>query len=233
MSWKAIIFDFNGVIINDESIHKKLIDEILLGENLLPCDQDYNDLCLGRSDRLCLRQILAKRGRFVTQEYLNKLIQKKATAYREIISTLESLPLYSDVTDFLAKIKEHSLLIALVTGASRSDVELVLNSAGIADYFTVIVTGDDITTSKPDPDGYLLALSLLEKQHPHLLLKPSDCLVIEDTFAGIQAAKSAGMQVVGVANTYPLHLLQRQTNWVIDHLSDLELDRVEQVLALA
>ena len=86
--------------------------------------------------------------------------------------------------------------------------------------------------SKPKPDGYLLALNLLSQQNPSLLLQPSDCLVIEDTPAGIEAAKRAQMQVVGIANTYPLHMLQRQSNWTIDYLSELELDRVEKVFSM-
>ena len=232
MSWKAIIFDFNGVIINDEPIHQQLIDDLLLGENLRPSEGEYKQLCLGRSDRSCLNNILSRRGRVVSEDYLTKLIQRKAQAYREKIAQLDPLPIYPDVINFLAQIKARSLLIGLVTGALRSEVELVLNRAGIAEYFPVIVAGDDISTSKPEPDGYLLAVELLNQQNPSLLLKPSECLALEDTPAGISAAKNAGMQVVGIANTYPLHMLQRQTNWSVDYLSELELDRVEQVLSV-
>ncbi len=232
MSWKAIIFDFNGVIINDEPIHQQLIDDLLLGENLRPSEGEYKQLCLGRSDRTCLNNILSKRGRVVSEDYLKKLIEKKAQAYRQKIAQLDPLPIYPDVVNFLAQIKARSLLIGLVTGALRAEVELVLNRAGIAEYFPVIVAGDDISTSKPEPDGYLLAVELLNQQNPSLLLKPSECLALEDTPAGISAAKNAGMQVVGIANTYPFHMLQRQTNWSVDYLSELELDRVDQVLSL-
>lgn len=233
MSWKAILFDFNGVIINDESIHQQLIDDILLNENLRPSGTQYKQVCLGKSDRTCLRDILGKRGRLVSGEYLTKLLEKKAQAYREIVTQLDCLPIYPDVTTFLAQIKERSLLIGLVTGALRSDVELVLEKASIAEYFQVIVTSDDVNIGKPEPEGYLLAVNLLNQQNPDLLLKPSDCLAIEDTPTGIMAAKNAGMQVVGVANTYPVHMLQRQANWAVDHLSELELDRVQEVLSFS
>jgi beta-phosphoglucomutase len=98
-------------------------------------------------------------------------------------------------------------------------------------YFSVIVAGDDITTSKPQPDGYLLAVDRLNQTFPDLQLKPAECLAIEDTFAGIQAAKNAGIPVIGVANSYPFHMLQRRANWTVDFLSDLELDRIQQVYA--
>lgn len=65
----------------------------------------------------------------------------------------------------------------------------------------------------------------------NLQLQPSNCLAIEDTPAGIQAAKKAGMQVVGIANTYPFHLMQRRANWAIDYLTDLELERIQQVFS--
>ena len=65
---------------------------------------------------------------------------------------------------------------------------------------------------------------------PSLNLKPAQCLAIEDTPAGITAAKQAGMQVVGIANTYPLHMLQRQADWTVDYLNEIELDRVKKVL---
>jgi HAD superfamily hydrolase (TIGR01509 family) len=233
MTWKAILLEFNGVIINDEHIHQQLIDDLLLGENLLPSGSEYKQVCLGRSDRRCLQNLLSGRGRVVSEQYLSKLIEKKAQAYHETMTKLDPLPIYPDVTSFLAQIKERSLLIGLVTGAVRSDVEFILAQAGITKYFQVMVTADDLSVSKPDPDGYLLAVNLLARQNPHLSIKPSDCLAIEDTPAGIEAAKNAGIQVVGVANTYPLHMLQRQANWAIDCLSELELDRVEKVLSIA
>lgn len=226
---KAILFDFNGVIINDEPIHKQLIDEILLGENLRPCEGEFQKFCLGRSDRACLSDLLYSRGRVVTKEYLDKLIENKTKAYRQKLDQIENLPIYLDLVDFLTKIQEKGLKIGLVTGSLRSEVELVLDRANLASYFNVIVAGDDIKTSKPQPDGYLLALERLNRLDFNLQLQPSNCLVIEDSPAGIQAAKKAGMQVVGIANTYPFHMMQRQANWAIDYLTALELERIQKV----
>ena len=119
--------------------------------------------------------------------------------------------------------------MAVVTGAIRTEVELVLNKANLANYFQVIVGGDNVKESKPKPDAYLLAVDILNQKCQGINLKPSECLVIEDTFPGIEAAKLAGMSVVGVAHTYPFHILQRLANWCVDDLSDLELDRVQKV----
>lgn len=231
MTLKAILFDFNGVIINDEPIHRELISQILLEENLAPSVTEFQQICLGRSDRICLRELLLHRGRVISDQYLDKLIEKKAQRYREKLSQLNELPIYPDLLGFLKKVTEKGLKIGLVTGALRSEVDLVLKQGGIESYFSVIVTGDDIKTSKPQPDGYLLAVERFNRVDFNLQLHPSDCLVIEDSPAGIEAAKRARMQVVGIANTYPFHFMQRLANWAIDYLDELELERIEELFA--
>jgi HAD superfamily hydrolase (TIGR01509 family) len=229
MTLKAVLFDFNGVIINDEAIHQQLIEEILIEENLRPSSDEFRDVCLGKSDRVCLLELLKRRGRFLTESYLTQLITRKAQAYERQLQTLEKLPIYPGLEDLIFQIRAAQLPMGVVSGALRCEVELVLERAGIAQHFAAIVAGDDIKVSKPEPDGYLLAVERLNQKYPDLKAQASDCLAIEDTPAGIEAAKRAGMQVVGVANTYPFHMLQRQANWTVDYLHDLELDRVRDV----
>lgn len=229
MSLKAVIFDFNGVIIKDESIHLQLIDEILVEENLQPQKVSERQASLGRSDRACFQELLANRGRVATEEYLTQLLNRKAQAYALEIEKQEKLPIYPGVEDLIYQVRSRNLKIGLVSGAIGKEIELILNRAKLAEHFQVIVSGDDITTSKPKPDGYLLAVERLNQKYPELSLQPQECLAIEDTPAGIQAAKRANMQVVGVANTYPFHMLQRCCNWTVDYLTDLELERVQEV----
>ncbi|HBE19204.1 MAG TPA: HAD family phosphatase [Cyanobacteria bacterium UBA11149] len=231
MTLKAVLFDFNGVIINDEGIHKQLIEEILLQENLRPSADDYREYCLGKSDRVCLIDLLKSRGRFVSDSTLNSMIARKAELYRQKLEELPKLPIYPGLEDLIFKIRLAELPMGVVSGALRSEVELVLSRVELLPYFSVIVAGDDIKVSKPEPDGYLLAVERLNQQYPDLKASSNDCLAIEDTFAGIEAAKRAGMQVVGVANTYPFHMIQRQANWAVDYLNDLELERVQEVYA--
>ncbi|KYC38578.1 HAD family hydrolase [Scytonema hofmannii PCC 7110] len=229
MSLKAILFDFNGVIINDESIHEQLIEQLLIEENLTIKPGEYRKICLGRSDRACVKELLAKRGRVVSETYLTQLLNRKAESYVREIEKITKLPLYPGLDDLIFQARSRNLKIGIVSGAIRKEIDLILNRANLAEHFKLIVAGDDITTSKPDPHGYLLAVKRLNQEYPDLNLLPEECLAIEDTFAGIQAAKQAGMQVVGVAHTYPFHMLQRQANWTIDYLSDLELERVQEV----
>lgn len=229
MSLKAVLFDFNGVIINDESIHEQLISQILVEENLTLKKGEYQQVCLGRSDRSCVRELLASRGRMVREEYLTGLLHRKAAMYALELEKIEKLPLYPGLDDLIFQVRSRNLKLGVVSGAIRKEIQLVLNRAKLAEYFQVIVAGDDITSSKPEPDSYLLAVERLNQQYPELNLQPRECLAIEDTPAGIAAAKRAGMQVVGVANTYPFHMLQRCCNWTVDYLTDLELERVQEI----
>lgn len=233
MTLKAVLFDFNGVIINDEPLHEKLIEQILIEENLRPIPGEFQQVCLGRSDRVCLTELLNRRGRVVSESYLIQLMQRKAQAYQQQLDLMQKLPLYSGLDDLIFQVRSLHLKLAIVSGAMRSEIELVLNRASLAPHFPVIVAGDDITTSKPEPDGYLLAVERLNQEYPDLQLQPSECLAIEDTPAGIQAAKRAGISVVGIANTYPFHMMQRQGNWAVDYLCDLDLQWVQKVLSAA
>lgn len=228
MVLKAVLFDFNGIIINDEPIHQKLIEQILINENLRPKPGEYRKVCLGRSDRACLTKLLEIRGRVVTESYLSNLIKQKAEAYKQQIESLAELPLYPGLHDFISKLQTAQIKMAVVSGALRTEIEFVLSRIELTRCFTTIVAGDDLSKSKPEPDGYLLAVQRLNDLDPELNLQPWECLAIEDTPAGIQAAKGAGIPVVGVANTYPMHMLQRQANLAVDYFADIELARLQQ-----
>ncbi|MEO0684495.1 MAG: HAD family phosphatase [Cyanobacteria bacterium J06649_11] len=225
---KAVIFDFNGVIVKDESIHQQLIEEMLLEENLVLKRGEYKKICLGRNDRGCLKDLLASRGRVADEGYLTKLQQKKAQNYIEKIEALEKLPVYPGLNDLVFQIRSRDLKLAIVSGAIRPEIDFILEKAELDQYFPIIVSAEDITSCKPEPEGYLLALERLRTQYPQLNLQANECLAIEDTLIGTQAAKAAGLQVVGVANTYPFHMLQRQSNWTVDYLNELNLERIQE-----
>jgi len=228
MTLKAILFDFNGVIVNDERIHEQIIDRLMLEENLRLKPREFREICLGKSHPACIVELFNRRGRFLTETYLERLLIRKAEAYKTQLDTLEKLPIYPGVADFIAKVRSLGLKMAVVSGALRSEVEFVLNRAGLAENFELIVAGDDLTATKPEPDSYLLAVERLNQRYPGWNLLPAECLAVEDTLAGIAAAKKAGIQVAGVAHTYPFHTIGRQANWTVDCFADLELDRVQE-----
>lgn len=229
MPLKAVLFDFGGVIINDEMMRKQLVEALLVEENLRPNSDEYCRQCLGRSDRACLTALFELRGRIMTPQYFQQLSDRKATRYQTALAGLDKLPIYPGLTDFLFQLRAAHIATAIVSGSARAEVMAVLDRAHLIEQFTVVVAGEDIALGSPEPDGYLTAIDHLNQKTPSLHLTAGDCLVIDDTPAGIQAAKAAGMAVVGVANTYPFHMMQRQANWAVDYLSELEIERIRRV----
>lgn len=222
MVLKAVLFDFNGVILDDESIHETLISELLISENLRPAPDDFQTYCLGRSDRAALIELLKSRGRSVSDNYLDQLIQKKAVSYRQKLSEIDPFPFFEGFLPLIESLKAHQLKIGIVSGALRFDILTALEKANQS--VDVIISANEVQASKPSPEGYLKALDALQ-------IQPSEGLVIEDTFIGIKAAKAAQIPVVGVAHTYPFHMLQRFTDWTVDYLHELEIDRIQSVYA--
>ncbi len=230
MTLKAALFSFNGIIINDETIRQTLTNQLLLDENLRPDADDYKQVCLGRSDRACLKALLAQRGRTTSDAALDKMLAKKSLAYKQWLDSLAKLPLYPGLDDLIFRCRAADIKMAIVTGSQRQQVTDVLARTEWAEYFLTIVTGDDVSSvgSKPAPDSYLLVLERLNQANPGLNLQPNECIAIEDSFAGIEAAKSAEIPVVGVAHTYPNHMLQRRSTWTVDYLREIKFDWISE-----
>ncbi len=221
MPLQAVLFDFNGTIIDDEAIHHQLIDELLISENLRPTGKAHRRLCLGKSDRTALLDIFREQDRSVDEKQMQKLLARKSAAYQQRLSELEEIPIYADLVDFLDNLELAGLLLGVVTGSTRAGVEMVLAKTGLTQRFKVIVTAEDVTQGKPAPHGYLLAAQQLG-------VNPQHCLAIEDTFPGLLAAKAAGMSAIGIAHTYPFHMIQRRANWAVDCFADLEIQRIQE-----
>ena len=226
MALKAVLFGFNGIVINDDTIRQTLTNQLLLDENLRPDEDDYAQMCLGRSDRACLKGLLAQRGRSVSADSLDKMLTKKTAGYQTWLSELDKLPLYPGLDDLIFRCRAANVKMAIVTGAERSQVTSVLEQAELIEHFSIIVAGDDASAdgSKPAPDGYLRAIDQLNRAYLDLAVQVDECIAIEDSFSGIEAAKAANIPVVGVAHVYPNHMLQRRATWVVDYLREIKLD---------
>lgn len=231
MSLKAVLLDFNGTIIDDEAIHKRLIQQLCREAGLVWKPIDYFEVCLGRNDQNCLLDLFARQENVLSPEQLDELVQHKARLYQTVLAQQENLPIYPDVADFLFKLRSFQLNLAIVSGARRAEIEFVLQQANLTPYFSVIIPGDEVDQGKPAPEGYLRAIEQLRNQFPDLDLQAYNCLAIEDSYAGIEAAKQAKIKVAAVANTCPFHMLQRLANWTVDHLRDLEIDRIQAVFS--
>jgi HAD superfamily hydrolase (TIGR01509 family) len=229
MPLKVVLFDFNGVILDDESIHEQLIQDVMLSENVRITAEDFQQFGLGRSDRACLQDLFNARGRVVSPEYITKLLKQKTTAYQQKLQSLETLPLYAGVEALVQSFQDSQIKLGIVSGAQRAEIEWVLAQAKLQNAFDLVVSAEDISTSKPSPEGYKTAIAQFNTRYPDLALRPQDCLAIEDSFPGLESARAAHIPVVGVAHAYPFHMMQRRANWAVDYLSELEIPRLIQL----
>ena len=201
MKPKAIIFDFNGVIVDDEPLHLELFQKILKEEFIFLTDEDYHEKYLGLDDRGCFTAVLCDNSRTpdaADDEFIQVLIDRKAEYYREEIS--KRMLLFPGAVDLIKRLAEQYPM-AIASGALRDEIEYVLEHAGVRDCFKIIVAAEDVNDCKPDPEGYEKALEQLN----YVLnaeIQPTECVVFEDSVAGIEAAKAAEMYCIAVTNSY-------------------------------
>jgi len=217
---KAIIFDFNGVIVDDEPLHLELFRRVLGEEGITLSDEDYHSKYLGYDDRGCFTAALADAGRAELASdaaIIAELIERKAGYYRQTIE--ERMLLFPGAVE-LVKTLAGKFPLAIASGALREEIEIVLRRGKIRDCFSVIIASEDVIACKPDPEGYVMALAALNalRNEP---ISSRECLVIEDSIAGIEAAKQAGMWCLAVTNSYPAEKLT-QADWIVETLTDCD-----------
>ena len=226
---KAIFFDFNGVIIDDETIQMKAYQEVLRGHDINLLEEWYFG-ALGMDDRTFVRSMFAKAGKTLTDATLETVQSAKTSIHREMIK--DELPLFPGVLTFL-KSTSRVFSIGLVSMANRVEVGHVFERANLAPLFSVVVTAEDTSVCKPAPDCYVSGLSKLneKRQQERLLpLLPGECLAIEDSPPGIESARAAGMHTLGVTNTVAESALRAAGAEVVTHsLADWNVDAVHLV----
>src|ERR1043166_8155982 len=197
---KAIFFDFNGVIIDDEPIQMRA-DQEVLPDHQIDLTQDAYMRALGMDDRTFVKTMFQRAERPLTDPVLATVLNAKTELRRQMIQ--DELPLFPGVLTFLkAAAREFSL--GLVSMANKVEVGYVFERANLTPLFSVVVTAEDASVCKPAPDCYLAGLMKLNEKRQHerkLPLLAAECLAIEDSPPGIQSARAAGMRTLGITNT--------------------------------
>jgi HAD superfamily hydrolase (TIGR01509 family) len=189
----GILFDFNGVIVDDESQH---CDALIatLAEYGYPLDRDtYYREYLGFDDRECFRFSFERMGRPLDDRALEQAIARKHTAYERSIRS--SMRLVPGVADFIENAALDGFQLAIVSGALRSEIELVLGLCGLRPHFAEIVAAEDVGACKPDPQGFNQARQRLD-------LSANRCVVVEDSLPGLNAARAAGLRCAMVTTSH-------------------------------
>jgi HAD superfamily hydrolase (TIGR01509 family) len=197
MPIRAVIFDFNGVLVDDEHVHFELFREALATLGVPLDEAAYLDRYLGFDDRGAFVAALADAGRDAPPAFVDGLIARKAARYAEVAEAgLRSFPSAAETLAGLAD----RYPVAICSGALRAEIEYALRRLKVRNRVQSITSAEDTERCKPDPEGYLIALNRLRANLPDL--DAGQCLVIEDSLAGLEAARAAGMVAVGVTHTY-------------------------------
>jgi phosphoglycolate phosphatase/beta-phosphoglucomutase len=223
---KAIFFDFNGVIIDDEPIQMKAYQEILRGHQIDLTEEAYMS-ALGMDDRTFVKAMFERAKKPLTEPVLETVLDAKTDLHRQMI---EVLPLFPGVLTFL-KAASREFSLGLVSMANKVEVGYVFERANLTPLFSVVVTAEDASACKPAPDCYLAGLMKLNEKRQHerkLPLLASECLAIEDSPPGIQSARAAGMRTLGITNTVSAEALRAAGAEVVTaSLADWTVESVE------
>ena len=225
---RALIFDFNGIIVDDEPIHFELFKQVLAEEGIKLTEADYYARYLGFDDRGAFTAAYREHGRALDEKLLARLIDRKTIYYQsEIRSKVRIFPGVEKLVTTLVPV----LPLAVASGALRQEIETILSAAGLLKHFAVIISAEDVDHGKPEPEIFLKALARLNAQvedgHP---IDAADCLVIEDSKEGIRGARRAGMKCLAVSNSHPTELLQ-EANAVVRSLEEVDLALLEKFCA--
>ncbi len=223
---RAIIFDFDGVIVDAEPLILKLTQQMAAQEGWSVSVEEYYQDYLALDDRAIIEHLYRSHGRPVDNARRDALVAWKSGAYAKIIENgLPAMPGAPEFVNRAAKIYP----LAIASGSLRSEIEHLVGCLGLRERFAVLATADDVERSKPDPAVYLKAIERL-RQIPLLRTPPllaSECLAIEDAPLGVSAAHAAGMKCLALTHSRPRAELAH-ANWIFDHFKEIDLGRIAE-----
>jgi HAD superfamily hydrolase (TIGR01509 family) len=209
------------VIADSEHAHLRAFQRILSDEGITLTEKAYFDRYLAMDDRGCLAAVFKDAGRAVSPEALRALAARKSRAYLdEVASGIKLIPGGGE----LARALSRRFPCAMASGALRHEIDLVIKAANLSGVFRSVVTAEDVSRGKPDPESYMTALARLNAE---LLLSPQicpeECLVIEDSIHGITAAIGAGMRCLAITTSYDAEAIGK-ADLVVSSFVGLEIE---------
>jgi len=224
---RAVIFDLDGTLVETEPLHFASFNQVLRLDGIEIGFEDYTTRLIGLNDRDCFTAVLRENRKDASDDHVAKLIARKTVVYQAMVAERDVL--YPGAEKFVRDCA-HRFPLMIATGTLRAEAEAILRRAGIRELFLDIIAAEDVERGKPGPDGFIAALGrigyLLRQRDPVLA---DECLVIEDTQAGIEAAHRAGMKVLALCHMAPASDLAA-ADVVRASISDLDLDDVIHAL---
>jgi len=184
---RALIFDFDGVIVQSEPLHFRTFREVVARFGIRFSRKRWYEEYSGHGSRNIFQMLLSEAG---IKADIDPLVQERKRLYAHYVRQGVLRPT-KGIKRFLSKLEtgHPKLKTAIASGSHSSNIRLVLGKIGLSGRFDLIIGAEDFSRSKPDPECFLLAAKKLGK-------KPSDCIVVEDSIPGAEAARRAGMMLV-------------------------------------
>ena len=228
---RALLFDFNGVLLDDEPLHLELLCRVLGEEGVALAAAAARQRYLGRDDRASFAAALTDAGQEAPAHRVVRLVARKARYYREAVQR-RGHTFFPGALELVREASRAGLMLGVVSGALGDEIEAALTKAGVRGRFKAVVSGDDVEDGKPSPAGYRLGVQRLNSTPPlpERLVHPHEVLAIEDAPPGLAAARAAGLVTLGVTHSWPAADLAG-ADAVIGGLEGLTLTRLQQLYA--
>jgi beta-phosphoglucomutase-like phosphatase (HAD superfamily) len=225
---RAIIFDFNGIILNDEPVHYRAMRDAVTEIGIAITEEEYWSNYLPLDDERCLAAICQVHDETLSPEAAAATLSRKSALYQTYMSN--QFPLFPGTGDFI-RLAASRYPLALASGARRDEIEKTLHATGLHPFFRVIVAAQDFKLGKPHPESFLLALERLNRSlNGTTRILPGECLVIEDAVGGVQGARNAGMRCLAISNSYSREqLTAASANLVLASLEALTLEQLQSL----
>ncbi|MCB9853486.1 MAG: HAD family phosphatase [Phycisphaerales bacterium] len=193
----AVIFDFDGVLFESEQLHFEALARVFAENGVNMTWAEYAEKYVGLSDREIIERLVRDHPELIDIDRTTAL-DRKGRFYEAL--TREGIRPIDGARELISRLRSDAVPMAICSGSRRDEIERLLHLSGLAANFDAIVATEDVSASKPSPEGYRLALQQLRAIHPSL--SAGQCVVLEDAAAGILAAKTAGMRAVALRKTY-------------------------------
>lgn len=217
----GFIFDMDGVVIDSNPYHKIAWESFLDGQGYAYDDQTFDNMLSGRTGPTSLKLLF---GDDLSEELLEQYLEEVDGKYQSILRNMEKVTPIAGVHDFISRVKNGRHRLALATSAPPLNIEMGLEKLDMKETFEFIIGKVDVSQGKPHPEVYQKAVDKLG-------LPKENCIVFEDSKAGIQSALAAGLPVVGIASGHSKEeLLKEGVSMVVDDFRDLQLETVLELI---
>lgn len=215
----AMIFDFDGVVVDSEPIHLAGFRAALGKRGIALSTQQYYSRYVGFDDHDCFTHVLDDNGRQIDEREIAAMKAEKTAMVKKALA--ESISPLPGALELMRAARQAGAGLAICSGALREEIEIAGKAVGALELVDVLVSAEDVSRGKPDPEGYKLTLRLLGEARP-AAPRPSATYVVEDAPAGVEAARAAGCKVIAVTNSYNRQALAA-ADVLVDCLTEVRL----------